>query len=117
MFNANLIDTINIFPNKKEILGYKCIYKEYAIFRDGNIIDTKIELKNHSPLGLSWGYNGSGSKQSALAILCDFTKDENFALKNYEDFNIDVIVKLPQKDCVLKYSEIQHWVDLRRIKN
>lgn len=54
MFNANLIDTINIFPNKKEILGYKCIYKEYAIFRDVNIIDTKIELKNHSSLGLSW---------------------------------------------------------------
>lgn len=50
-------------------------------------------------------------------IIGNFTKDENFALKNYEDFNIDVIVKLPLKDCVIKYSEIQHWVDLRRIKN
>jgi hypothetical protein len=109
MFNANLVDTINIFLNKNEILGYRCVYDEQAIFKDGNIIDTKNELKSHSPLGLSWGYNGSGSRQTTLAILCDFTKDE--------DFNIDVIVKLPLKDCVIKYSEIQHWVDLRRIKN
>jgi len=115
VLNANVIDTINIFPNKKEILGYKCIYNEQAIFRDGNIIDTKIELKNHSPLGLSWGYNGSGPTQAALAVLCDFTKDDEFSLKYYMDFKNDVICQLPRKDCVLKYSEIQHWVDLKKL--
>lgn len=117
MFNANFIDTINIFPDKKQVLGYKCIYDEQAIFRDGNIIDTKIDLKNHSPLGLSWGYNGSGPSQAALSVLCNFTKDNEFSLKYYMDFKDDVICQLPLKDCVIKYSEIQHWVDLRRIKN
>lgn len=115
MLNANVIDTINISLNQKEILGYKCIYKEYAIFKDGNIIDTKIELKNHSPMGLSWGYKGSGSSQAALAILCDFTKDDKFSLKYYMDFKNEIICQLPLKDCVIKYSEIQQWVNLKKL--
>jgi len=115
MFNANLIDTINIFPNKKDILGYKCIYKEQAIFKDGKIIDTKNILICHSPMGLSWGYNGSGSLQTALAILCDFTQDEEFSLKFYNDFRDEIISQLPEKDCIIKYSDIQHWVDLKKL--
>ena len=75
-----------IFSKEKEILGYKCIYEEHAIFRDNNIINTRIELKNHSPMGLSWGYDGSGSLQTALAVLCDFTKDNEFSLKYYINF-------------------------------
>lgn len=117
MLNLNFIDTINVFSKEKEILGYKCIYKEHAIFRNNNIINTKIELKNHSPMGLSWGYNGSGSLQTALAVLCDFTKDDDFSLKYYIDFKDDIISQLPQNDCVIKYSDIQHWVNLRKITN
>lgn len=117
MLNLNFIDTINIFSNEKEILGYKCIYKENAIFRDRNIIDSKIELKNHSPMGLSWGYNGSGALQTALAILCDFTKDDNFSLRYYLEFKDEIISILPQKDFIIKYSDIQHWVDLRKAMN
>lgn len=116
MLNQNFIDTINIFPREKEVLGYKCIYKDYAIYKNGNIIEKKLELMNHSPIGLSWGYNGSGSSQTALAVLCDFTQDNEFSLKYYMEFKNEIVCKLPEKDCVLKYSEIQHWVDLQRLK-
>lgn len=73
-------------------------------------IDTKLDLKNHSPLGLSWGYSGSGCSQSALAVLCDFTKDGEFSLINYIDFKNDVISLMPNNDCLLKYSDIQKWL-------
>ena len=68
-------------------------------------------------MGLSWGYDGSGSLQTALAILCDFTKDNKFSLKYYIDFKDDIISQLPQIDCVIKYSDIQHWVDLKKVRN
>lgn len=95
--------------------GYVCILKDYAIYRNDMTIDTKVNLKTHSPDGLSWGYSGSGCSQTALAVLCDFTKDEEFSLLNYIDFRNEVISLMPNKDCLLKYSDIQKWVDLKKL--
>jgi hypothetical protein len=118
MFNANFINKLSInFPKESNIFGYICIYNDNAIYKDNKIIDMKINLKNHSPSGLSWGYNGSGCLQAALAILCDFSNDEKFALENYIDFKNEVMCNLPQKDCILKYSDIQQWVNFRKLIN
>ena len=68
MLNLNFIDTINVFSKEKEILGYKCIYKEHAIFRDNNIINTRIELKNHS----QWVYLGDMMAQVHYKLLWQF---------------------------------------------
>lgn len=43
-------------------------------------------LRNHSPEGFSWGYDGSGPAQLALAILLDYTGDEELALWHYQAF-------------------------------
>lgn len=113
--NVNLLQIINKFNTK--LKGYECVYKEFAIYNDNRIIDKKLDLRNHSPIGLSWGYNGSGSSQTALAILCDFTKDNEFSLTYYMDFRNEIISQLPQKDYILKFSVIQHWVDLKKQQN
>lgn len=110
--NINLVQIINIFNNK--LKGYECVYKDFAIYNDNKIIDKKLDLSNHSPIGLCWGYNGSASSQAALAILWDFTKDDEFSLNYYIDFRNEIISKLPQKDYIMKFSIIQHWVDLKR---
>lgn len=34
-------------------------------------LDPRLDLRNHSPDGLEWGYAGSGPAQLALAILAD----------------------------------------------
>jgi len=34
----------------------------------------RLDLENHSPTGLEWGYGGSGPAQLALAILADVLK-------------------------------------------
>lgn len=59
---------------------------------------------------------GSGCQQSTLAILTNFTKDDSLGLRYYEDFNNEVISQLPEKDYILKYVEIQNWIDLKKLK-
>lgn len=113
--NVNLFQITNNFNTK--LKGYECVYKELAIYNDNKIIDKRLDLKNHSPIGLSWGYNGSGSSQTALAILCDFTKDDKFSLSYYMEFRNELINQLPREDYILKFSVIQHWVDLKREEN
>jgi hypothetical protein len=35
-------------------------------------LDPRYDLRNNSPTGFAWGYNGSGPAQLALAILTDY---------------------------------------------
>ena len=46
---------------------------------------------NHSPDGFSWGYEGSGPAQLALAIMLELTGKSD----EYQDFKRSVIAKLP----------------------
>jgi len=61
----------------------------YRIDPDGarSAIAWRLDLVNHSPTGLSWGYGGSGSAQCALAILADFLKNnDELAVRLHQDF-------------------------------
>ncbi|UPV76908.1 DUF6166 domain-containing protein (plasmid) [Halorussus limi] len=57
---------------------------------------SSLELANHSPLGFNWGYCGSGPAQLALALLLDYTGDEDVALAHYTTFTSTVVSQL---DC------------------
>ena len=82
----------------------------HHIFKENKVIDSRIDLKNIS-MGVLWGYNGAGPRQAALAILADYKNDE-FALKHYEQFTIDVINKLKHdRNDFLKFTTIQDWID------
>ena len=56
------------------------------------------QLHNHSPSGYEWGYAGSGPAQLALAILLDFSGDEEVALNNYQMFKTQFIANFSQED-------------------
>ena len=60
-----------------------------------------FDLGNNSPTGFSWGYNGSGPAQLALAILTDYfgAKPGGSALAEalYESFKFTVIALLPDR--------------------
>jgi hypothetical protein len=51
-------------------------------------------VRNHSPSGFSWGYNGSGPSQLALALLLDHCRTTEKATKLYQLFKEQVIAKL-----------------------
>lgn len=64
-------------------------------FRDGmrfsDRLSPRLDLRNHSPTGLSWGYMGSGPHQCALALLADALEDDERALKLYNVFCREVV--------------------------
>ena len=81
---------------------------------DGFPLDLRLDLANHSPTGFSWGYDGSGPAQLALAILADCCGDE-FALDNYQDFKREVIAGFGQSEpLILTKEEVEKWADRRK---
>ena len=58
-------------------------------------LDPRLDLRNHSATGFSWGYQGSGPAQLALAILADASNDK-IALQRYQEFKQEYIATLSQ---------------------
>ena len=63
---------------------------------NGRPLNPRLDLYNHSPTGLEWGYAGSGPAQLALAILADHLGDDREALNLYQCFKWAVITELPR---------------------
>lgn len=61
---------------------------------DGKVLNPAASqnIYNHSPDGFSWGYNGSGCAQLALAILLHFASKE-FAIEHYQKFKSEIVAK------------------------
>ncbi len=56
-----------------------------------------LRLRNHSPDGFEWGYEGSGPAQTALALVLDFTRDRVLALSLYQQFKSKVVAGLARE--------------------
>ena len=69
----------------------------------------------HSPAGMEWGYEGSGSADLARSILADFAGIK-VADTFYQDFKWDFISKQPEKGFTITGEEILNWLK-RRIEN
>lgn len=80
---------------------------------DGNSFDARRDLKNHSPDGFEWGYNGSGPSQLALAILAHYLKDDQKALRLYQDFKWDFVAMFDYAGWRLTSQEIDDWLEDR----
>lgn len=59
-------------------------------------LNPRFDLRNHSPTGFSWGYEGSGPAQLALALLCDVLRNDDVALGLYQEFKRRFVASLPQ---------------------
>lgn len=64
---------------------------------NGEPLDPRLDLRNHSPTGFDWGYCGSGPAQLALAILADHLEDDDQTLNLYQRFKWILIAELPRK--------------------
>ncbi len=67
---------------------------------NGEPLDLRLDVCNHSPTGFEWGYQGSGPAQLALAILIDhydFLDDPvEAAQEHYQEFKRRAIAVLPR---------------------
>jgi hypothetical protein len=83
--------------------------KDHYVTADGKNLDPRHDLRNHSPDGFSWGYEGSGPSQLALAILAHHY-DDDFAQENYQHFKRDIIAGIPQnKEWLFDGALIDQW--------
>jgi hypothetical protein len=73
-------------------------------------LDPCLDLKNHSPTGFEWGYQGSGPAQLALAILADYLADDTLALEYYQDFKRDTISRIESDAWVLTLDHLQQYM-------
>lgn len=62
---------------------------------DGQPLDPRFDLWEHSPTGFEWGYSGSGPAQLALALLADHLGDDERAIALHQDLKRAVVTKLP----------------------
>jgi hypothetical protein len=56
----------------------------------------RLDLFNHSPIGFSWGYGGSGAAQLALALLADALGDDDRAIRLHQCFKVKVVACWPE---------------------
>ena len=58
-------------------------------------LDMRLDLRNHSPTGFSWGYRGSGPAQLGLAICAHVLQDDARAVLVYPMLVDRVISRQP----------------------
>ena len=73
--------------------------------------DRSLELANHSPSGFEWGYTGSGPAQLALALVLDYTDDEDVALAEYMAFKNEVVGRLECSGPEQRWRLTGHEID------
>jgi hypothetical protein len=77
---------------------------------DGEPLNPRLDLWNHSPSGFEWGYAGSGPAQLALALLADCLSDEQDAVEWHNDFKSAVVAGLPYAGWTLTEEEIRDTI-------
>lgn len=78
---------------------------------DGAVLTPRESLKivNHSPTGFSWGYNGSGPAQLALAILLKAGVPHREAVEVYQQFKNEFIARQPIDGDFELRVDVQDW--------
>ena len=78
--------------------------------RQNEALPPRTDLVDHSPTGFSWGYAGSGPAQLALAILCHFSKDDQYAIRHYQDFKSEVISRIRRNQWTMQGEQVSSWI-------
>lgn len=80
---------------------------------NGQPLNPRFEIRNHSPDGFEWGYGGLGPAQLALALLMDCCHDLAFAQQEYQNFKRKVIGRLEEDTFTMTDQEILAWCALQ----
>lgn len=77
---------------------------------DGEPLDPRLDLYNHSLTGFEWGFAGSGPAQLALAILAHHYREspsgDGIAIKLYQSFKLWMVAKLPRESFEIDENQI-----------
>lgn len=83
---------------------------------NGDPLNPRFDLANHSPTGFEFGYGGSGPAQLALAILAREMGAET-ALRHYQNFKWAFIAPASGDTFLISSLEIQEWLDAQALED
>jgi hypothetical protein len=77
--------------------------------KEPEALNPRLDLWNHSPSGFEWSYSGSGSAQTALAILADAIGNDQLAVALHQNFKFEFISRFPREGFELTAEDVQRW--------
>lgn len=81
---------------------------------NGQPLNPRLDLWNHSPAEFEWGYGGSGPAQLALALLADHCGNDEQAVDLHQRFKWAVIAGLPRHHWTLTSRQIDNALEAIR---
>jgi Family of unknown function (DUF6166) len=84
-------------------------YNGCRVLVNNRRLPLRLDLRNHSASGFEWGYEGSGPAQLAVAILADFLRDDDTALRLHQPFKRDIIAHLPVMSWEMSEEVVASW--------
>lgn len=75
------------------------------------LLNPRLDLRNHSPTGLEWGYAGSGPAQLALALAADVLGDDDRAQEIYQQLKFRLVGRLPHEEWVLTENHVRSAIE------
>jgi Family of unknown function (DUF6166) len=76
-----------------------------------SVLDPRLDLRNHSPSGLEWGYSGSGPAQLALALAVDVLGDADRAQEVYQRLKFKLVGSLPHEGWIISEDRIRTAIE------
>lgn len=102
--------------------GYR-IKNEYSVEEPVFIVDEKnfeslmleksLKVRNHSPTGFEFGYNGSGPHQLALALLMDVSGDDYLSETHHRAFVVEFVSHWSDAWEITE-NEIKEWLKIKQ---
>ena len=84
---------------------------------NGQPLNPRLDLWNHSPTGFECGYGGSGPAQLALALLADHLNNDEEALALHQSFKHEFVASLSPTGWTLTSKQIEWTLQLLRDTN
>lgn len=105
---AECVDAVTVDGSGGKYYRGMRIDGDCSVTVNGEPLNPRQDLRNHSPTGLNWGYGGSGPAQLALAMLADCLGDD-LAQSHYMAFKQEIVAQLPDV-WILSDEAIRDWL-------
>ena len=75
-----------------------------------SVLSSRLDLYNHSPDGLNWGYCGSGPAQLALALAAHATRDPKLAVAVHQRLKEIYVSQIETNEWVITYDRLMELI-------
>ena len=84
-----------------------------SVIEDGvpRSLPPRLDLRDHPAGGLEWGYGTDGPAQLALAVLADATGSDDYAVRHFHWFRLEIVSNLPWQEWKLTEAQVRAWIN------